>query len=327
MSDPQFVKLVEARRDGVLTDPKSHWSIAGNDVLPFPTVHAEVAFVRRSISLAKLEEATEQDYEDAHPPFPKPITIKQGSTEPSAPIESVTGFWFDTTDPFNVVPKIYVGGEWTAIADAPAPLPTGIYVQSSTPGATTAGYLWIDTSSTPVAKVYDSGWVELSLPDDPGFQLPAGLYVQSSQPGSADPDEIWFDTDNAEVRKFDGADWILLGIPGADLPADVYVQDEAPEGAQSGSFWFDTDDMIASILIDGDWIAMILPTPGVTVADSAPGSPSENDIWVNTDDSPITVQRRVSGSWVSLTNTVEITQEDYDALGAPNVDTIYLVIG
>lgn len=334
MSDPSFVKLSPERDEGVLADPRSNWAISGRNVEPFPELRAEVAFVRRALSFGHLVAATEQEYDDAHPPYPFPITIVQSATEPGPADPNKTAFWLDTSDPFAVVVRRWVGDEWVAEADAPAPLPTGIYVQASAPASPSNGYLWIDTSGAPVAKIRNSGvWttLEIPAPPEPGFELPEGLFVQAGQP-SGSTDDIWFDTDNAEVRKFDGDEWVLLGEPGADLPEGLFVQSGEPADPAEGDIWFDTDDAVVSQYENDEWVTLELPTElpaGIVLAAEAPLDATEGDIWIEVGEGhtpPLVSFRRVGSNWFLLSTTVEVTQAAYDAL-TPTDNVIYAVIG
>lgn len=70
MSDPKFVRLVDRLALSSVADVGgSLWSISGADVLPFPDDEEEgaQAYVRRLLQQSALEEASQAEYDEAHP--------------------------------------------------------------------------------------------------------------------------------------------------------------------------------------------------------------------------------------------------------------------
>lgn len=303
MSDPEYVKLAESRQGGLLADPVSKWSISGANVLPFPTAVAEVKFVRRSLALEQLESATEGEYDIANPVYSFPVVIYQGNTQPTVVQSDTTAFWIDNSDAFNVVVKRYVEGVWVAESEGSVDLPSGIYVQSTSPASPSNGNFWIDTSGSPVAKLRDSGsWVTLEVPTS-GVELPEGLYVQSTTPSSPTNGDFWVDTTGALVAKIrDAGSWVTLEIPSSDIPEGIYISDTEPSSPSDNELWINMSIPAVKFRTGGVWIDLApveeLPS-GLYVQSSAPSSPSDDDVWVDTT-SGLVVKLRVSGSWEVL---------------------------
>lgn len=96
--------------------------------------------------------------------------------------------------------------------------------------------------------------------------------------------------------------------PAYPLPVVIFKGTTEPSSvsADTTPFWIDTSDpfnVIVKRYVDDEWVlesetSVDLPS-GVYVQSSAPGSPSNGDIWIDTSGAP-EAKIRDSGSWVAL---------------------------
>lgn len=169
-----------------------------------------------------------------------------------------------------------------------------------------------------------------------GTEATANRYRQSSAPGSPVDGDTWEDTSTtpATIKKRIAGAWVTQLAEGSTRNIVTSGTFAARPTGTDGDFYFATDTQLLYQKVAGSWgisannytntnqltdganlgqTAVWANVSGsgrpadnatvnrITSSASAPGSPIDGDIWVDTN-SPVTIKTRVSGSWVSSGN-------------------------
>lgn len=86
MSDPKYVRLREDLAGGICADIYSGWSIAGYDVLAFPTDQLPAEFVQGKLRAGILESASKAEFDEVQESDKR----SQEAAQPAVTVEVVT---------------------------------------------------------------------------------------------------------------------------------------------------------------------------------------------------------------------------------------------
>ena len=182
--------------------------------------------------------------------------------------------------------KSYVDSELSLKAPLASPTFTGV------PAAPTA------VSGTNTTQIATTAFVQTELAGLGGGNT--SITISDNSPLSPSSGDLWFNSTNltAYVYYNDGgsAQWMPVSpASGGGGGASVTVDTTAPSSASSGDLWFNSTNLTAYVYYeDGDsaqWVPVFPGTAGgssgggasVTVSDTAPISPSEGDLWYNSE--------------------------------------------
>ena len=192
--------------------------------------------------------------------------VKPSPDEPQNPVAG--DLWYDTDT--NIL-YYYNGSVWVPITP-------------ETPGAgepsdPIAGQLWYDTSVQALKVYVGSDWV---------YSI-KGAEAGPSDPASGMEGQLFYNTttDNLKVYK-DGA-WTVAGGG-----ASVDVSTTAPTSPEEGNLWWNSEEGVLYIYYGPDaggtsqWVQAAGSTgaeagANVTISPTAPNSPTEGDLWFNSD--------------------------------------------
>ena len=182
--------------------------------------------------------------------------------------------------------KSYVDSELSLKAPLASPTFTGV------PAAPTA------TTGTNTTQIATTAFVQTELAGLGGGNT--SITISDNSPLSPSSGDLWFNSTNLTAYVYyndgDSAQWMPVSPAsgGGGGGASVIVDTTAPSSASSGDLWFNSTNLTAYIYYnDGDssqWVPVFPGTAGggsggasVTVSDTAPISPSEGDLWYNSE--------------------------------------------
>jgi len=250
--------------------------------------------------------------------------VTYDTTEPGSP--EIGDLWVDTDDDYKTY--IYTGATWQALSsvdaiqaladastaqdDATQALSDASDAQNTAdgkalvtynataPSTPTEGDIWIDTDDDYKTFVWSSSaWVSISntdalsaIADAADAQSTADgkalVTYADTAPSSPEIGDLWVDTnDSYKTTIWSGAAWI--DISSSDALQGISDASDAQEDATQAL----SDAATAQTTADGKAI--------VTYATTAPGSPEEGDIWIDTDDDYATAVWS-GAAWVPISN-------------------------
>ena len=183
--------------------------------------------------------------------------------------------------------KSYVDSELSLKAPLASPTFTGV------PVAPTA------TTGTNTTQIATTAFVQTELAGLGGGNT--SITISDNSPLSPSSGDLWFNSTNLTAYVYyndgDSAQWMPVSPAsggGGGGGASVTVDTTAPSSVSSGDLWFNSTNLTAYIYYnDGDssqWVPVFPGTAGggsggasVTVSDTAPISPSEGDLWYNSE--------------------------------------------
>ena len=181
--------------------------------------------------------------------------------------------------------KSYVDSELSLKAPLASPTFTGV------PAAPTA------TTGTNTTQIATTAFVQTELAGLGGGNT--SITISDNSPLSPSSGDLWFNSTNLTAYVYyndgDSAQWMPVSPAsgGGGGGASVTVSTTAPSSPSSGDLWFNSTNLTAYIYYnDGDssqWVPLLPATSGgsggasVTVSDTAPISPSEGDLWYNSE--------------------------------------------
>jgi hypothetical protein len=183
--------------------------------------------------------------------------------------------------------KSYVDSELSLKAPLASPTFTGV------PAAPTA------TTGTNTTQIATTAFVQTELAGLGGGNT--SITISDNSPLSPSSGDLWFNSTNLTAYVYyndgDSAQWMPVSPAsgGGGGGASVTVDTTAPSSVSSGDLWFNSTNLTAYIYYnDGDssqWVPVFPGTAGgssgggasVTVSDTAPISPSEGDLWYNSE--------------------------------------------
>lgn len=185
-----------------------------------------------------------------------------------------------------------------------------------------AGVITLTTSGTPTSSIAD-GAIAIDTTNDTFYFKSSGTWqevsgggasvtISDTPPSAPENGNLWYESDTGLTFIYydDGTSqqWVEVG-GGAGISS--YMQDAAPASPISGDIWFETDTGITYIYYDdgssAQWIEIGVGGGGggggasVTVSDTAPASPTEGDMWFESDTGKLLVY--YDSVWVEVGGT------------------------
>ena len=221
-----------------------------------------------------------KSYVDSELSLKAPLASPTFTGVPVAPT-ATTG-----TNTTQIATTEFVQSEIFVKAPLASPTFTGV------PAAPTA------TTGTNTTQIATTAFVQTELAGLGGGNT--SITISDNSPLSPSSGDLWFNSTNLTAYVYyndgDSAQWMPVSPAsgGGGGGASVTVDTTAPSSVSSGDLWFNSTNLTAYIYYnDGDssqWVPVFPGTAGggsggasVTVSDTAPISPSEGDLWYNSE--------------------------------------------